>query len=245
MSSHSGAHAQGLVVATREAFAQLESWAGRDRAQSSSAGDWGGGDLVHKDWVHKDLVQKDLVQKDSVQEELAPTVVEFWCAAGPTLWFAKNAGFDRRFRETFLPLHEAAARGELAEWAATAHGALALLLLLDQFPRNAFRGTPRMYATDPLAREVARSAIAAGHDQHVAAELQLFFYLPFAHSEHPADQDRSVALVARLGQPHLSHAERHRDIIRRFGRFPHRNPLLGRAMTAQEQQFLDEGGYAG
>jgi uncharacterized protein (DUF924 family) len=225
MSSHPSIHAQGFAAATREAFVQLESWAGRDVAQSNSTGDLPGEDLAH--------------------ENLASTVIEFWRVAGAKMWFAKDPGFDRRFRETFLPMHEAAARGELTGWVATAHGALALLLLLDQFPRNAFRGTSRMYATDPLAREVAGLVIRAGHDQHVAAELRLFFYLPFAHSEDPADQDRSVALNAHLGQPHLSHAERHRDIIRRFGRFPHRNPLLGRAMTPQEQRFLDEGGYAG
>lgn len=175
----------------------------------------------------------------------ASDVVEFWRAAGPALWFAKDTAFDRRFREGFLQLHEAAADGRLPGWAATAEGALALLLLLDQFPRNAFRGTPRMYATDVLARQIADAAIAAGHDQAVEPGLRLFFYLPFAHSERLADQERSVALCRRLGQPHLSHAEGHRDIVRRFGRFPHRNPILGRAMAAEEQQFLDAGGFAG
>ena len=130
-------------------------------------------------------------------------------------------------------------------WLATPDGALALVLLLDQFPRNAFRGTPRMYATDALAREVTAAAIDAGHDRAVEPQMQLFFYLPFGHSEDLADQERSVALARRLGQPILSHAEGHRDIIRRFGRFPHRNPILGRTMRPEEQQFLDEGGYAG
>lgn len=175
----------------------------------------------------------------------AAGVVQFWRDAGPGLWFAKDDAFDRRFRERFLSLHEAAARGGLADWLATADGALALVVLLDQFPRNSFRGTPRMYATDVLAREVTAAAIAAGHDRAVAADLALFFYLPYAHSEDLADQERSVALVRRLGQPSLSHAEGHRDIIRRFGRFPHRNPILGRTMAPEEQRFLDEGGYAG
>ena len=175
----------------------------------------------------------------------AVAVVEFWRAAGAGLWFAKDVGFDRQFRERFLALHEAAARGERAHWPASATGALALVLLLDQFPRNAFRGTPRMYATDIMVRGVTAAAIAAGHDRAVAAELQLFFYLPFAHSEDLADQERSVALVRRLGQPHLSHADGHRDIVRRFGRFPHRNPILGRPTTPEEQRFLDTGGYAG
>jgi uncharacterized protein (DUF924 family) len=175
----------------------------------------------------------------------AETVVDFWRAAGPGLWFAKDAEFDRRFRERFILLHEAAARGELGQWLAAPEGALALVLLLDQFPRNAFRGTARMYATDDRAREVADAAINAGHDQRVEAEVRLFFYLPFAHSENPADQERSVALNRHLGEPNRSHAERHRDIIRRFGRFPHRNPILGRPMRPEEQRYLDEGGYAG
>jgi uncharacterized protein (DUF924 family) len=175
----------------------------------------------------------------------ASEVVDFWREAGAELWGAKDAEFDRRFRERFLSLHEAAARGELAHWLATPCGALALLVLLDQFPRNAFRGTPRMYDCDRLAREIATAAINGGHDAAVETQLQIFFYLPFAHSEDLADQERSVAFSRRLGQPILSYAERHRAIVRRFGRFPHRNPILGRAMTQEEQRFLDEGGFAG
>ena len=172
-------------------------------------------------------------------------VVRFWQDAGPELWFAKDPEFDRRFRERFLALHEAAARGELAGWIASPYGALGLLLLLDQFPRNAFRGTPRMYDTDALARTMASAAIAAGHDQKVPVELRLFIYLPFGHSEDMADQDRSVALSLPLGERNLAHAEGHRDIVRRFGRFPHRNAILGRTTTPDEQRFLDEGGFAG
>ena len=172
-------------------------------------------------------------------------VVDFWRDAGPGRWFAKDAAFDHSFRESCLSLHESASRRELASWQTTAMSALALLLLLDQFPRNAFRGTPRMYATDTIAREVALAAVDAGHDRAVEPALQLFFYLPFGHSEALADQERSVALNRRLGQPNLAHAERHRDIIRRFGRFPHRNPILGRTMTEEEQRFIDEGGFAG
>lgn len=175
----------------------------------------------------------------------ATAVVEFWRAAGPGLWFAKDPEFDRRFRERFLPAHEAAARGELRAWPESAEGALALVLLLDQFPRNAFRGSPRMYSTDAMARAAAEAAIAAGHDQAIETELRLFFYLPFAHSENLADQDRSVALAQHLPPPNPAHAARHRDIIRRFGRFPHRNLILGRRMTAAEQRYLDDGGYAG
>lgn len=175
----------------------------------------------------------------------AAAVVAFWKTAGHGLWFAKDDAFDRRFRTLFLPLHEAAVRGELKAWEASADGALALLVLLDQFPRNAFRGTARMYASDEAARAVAAAAIAAGLDRAVDAELQLFFVLPFAHSERLADQERSVTLAERLGEPHLSIARGHRDIIQRFGRFPHRNPILGRSMTPAEQAFLDEGGFAG
>jgi len=181
---------------------------------------------------------------DAVPPE-AMAVVDFWRAAGPKLWFAKDVAFDRRFRERFLSSHEAAARGELTAWLSTADGALALVLLLDQFPRNAFRGSPRMYATDRMARRVAHAAIEAGHDRAVDLALSLFFYLPLGHCENLADQERSVELARRLGQPDLSHAERHRDIIRRFGRFPHRNPILGRTMTEEEQRYLDGGGYAG
>jgi uncharacterized protein (DUF924 family) len=172
-------------------------------------------------------------------------VVAFWRDAGPDLWFAKHEAFDRRFRERFLKLHEAAARGELMAWQATPTGALALVLLLDQFPRNSFRGDKRMYATDALARQVARAAVEAGHHRNVEPALQAFLCLPFGHSEDITDQERSVALMRDLGHPDLPHAERHRDIVRRFGRFPHRNPILGRTMTAEEQRYLDEGGYAG
>ena len=126
-----------------------------------------------------------------------------------------------------------------------ASGALALVILLDQFPRNAFRGTAHMYATDPLARHHARDAIAQGHPDHVDPRLRIFFYLPFEHSEDLADQDLSVALHASLVKEDQSYAERHRDIIRRFGRFPHRNTVLLRETTAEEQAYLDEGGFAG
>lgn len=172
-------------------------------------------------------------------------VLDFWQDAGPALWFAKDAAFDRRFRDRFLSLHETAAAGALDGWAATSDGALALLILLDQFPRNAFRGTARMYATDARARRIAAEAVAAGRDQSVEPGLRLFMYLPFAHAEDLADQDRSVELCRALGSETLAHAEHHSGVIRRFGRFPHRNPILGRPMTAEEQRFLDEGGYAG
>jgi uncharacterized protein (DUF924 family) len=188
---------------------------------------------------------RDLGRDAKTQAALPEDVVAFWQEAGRELWFAKDAHFDRRFRESFLQTHEAATRGELNGWLATPTGTLALILLLNQFPRNAFRGTPRMYASDTQARAVADIAIAVGHDRQVSPELRGFVYLPFGHSEELADQDRSVRLFRQLGETPLAHAERHRDIIRRFRRFPHRNPILGRTMTAEEQDFLDQGGYAG
>lgn len=172
-------------------------------------------------------------------------VVAFWREAGPSRWFAKDAAFDVRFRERFQAAHDAAVRGALEAWEADATGALALILLLDQFPRNCFRGTPRVYASDALARAAADRAIAAGHDQQVEPALRLFFYLPFAHSEDLADQERSVQLQTPLGADTLAHALGHREIVRRFGRFPHRNAILGRETTPQEQAFLDAGGFAG
>lgn len=175
----------------------------------------------------------------------ARAVVEFWREAGPALWFAKDNAFDTRFRERFLRDHEAAARGELDYWMSTPEGALALIILLDQFPRNAFRGTPRMYETDALARRFAAQAFATHYDQHLPMEFRKFVLLPYAHSEELADQERSVALARRLGADDLAHAEHHRDIVRRFGRFPHRNRILGRETTAEEQRYLDNGGYQG
>jgi uncharacterized protein (DUF924 family) len=178
-------------------------------------------------------------------EARAAEVVAFWTHAGPALWFAKDAEFDRRFRERYLSDHEAAARGELMHWQSTPEGALALVILLDQFPRNAFRDTPRMYDTDAMARKVASTAFAAGYDQLISLELRKFLVLPFAHSEDLADQERAVALARRLGTDDLAHAQHHRDIVRRFGRFPHRNRILGRQSTPEEQQYLDNGGYKG
>jgi uncharacterized protein (DUF924 family) len=172
-------------------------------------------------------------------------IIAFWSEAGPDLWFAKDDGFDRQFRELFLQAHESAARGEFDHWQRTPGGALALILLLDQFPRNVFRGTRRMYASDAAALRLAEAAIAAGHDRHFDADLRLFFYLPFAHSESLADQERCVALCGALGGESLAHAEGHRDIIRRFGRFPHRNPILGRETSEEERHFLDDGGFGG
>jgi uncharacterized protein (DUF924 family) len=172
-------------------------------------------------------------------------VVAFWLEAGPARWFHKDTAFDNEFRALFLSAHEAASRGELDDWSQDAQGALALLILLDQFPRNAFRGTPRMFESDAKARDVAWQALRGGLDARADPQLRNFFYLPFMHSEQLADQDLAVELTRTLGADALRHATIHRDVIERFGRFPHRNALLGRATTPDEQRFLDDGGFGG
>lgn len=180
-----------------------------------------------------------------MDDQEANQLVTFWRDAGPQRWFRKDEAFDRDFRDRFMQLHEAAARGEHDAWVETPGGALALVIALDQYPRNAFRGTARMFATDPKARVVADKAIALGYDEVVAEELRVFLYLPFEHSEELADQERSVRLHQRLDEHYRSYAELHYDVIKRFGRFPHRNAVLGRAMRPEEQDFLDAGGFSG
>jgi uncharacterized protein (DUF924 family) len=177
-------------------------------------------------------------------------VIGFWTSAGPSKWFAHVPAFDEAIRLKFEPVHHAAACGGYDAWRLTADGCLALLLLLDQFPRNLYRGSAHAYATDPLARTIADHALAAGFDACVPAELRFFCYMPFMHSEAIADQDRAFALMeaydAETGEiDQLQSAVMHRDIIRRFGRFPHRNHALGRGTTPEEQTFLNEGGFAG
>lgn len=179
-------------------------------------------------------------------DEISPAdVLDFWRRAGPRRWFRKDGAFDRRFRDLFLPAHEAAARGGLDGWADGADGALALLILLDQFPRNAFRDSARAWATDPLALRIAHQALAHGFDLQADDDLRNFFYLPLMHSERLADQELALAKTAALGEEPLRHARIHHDTVARFGRFPHRNVLLGRVTTPDEQAFLDAGGFAG
>ena len=174
-------------------------------------------------------------------------VISFWKEAGPSKWFARDDAFDTLFRDQFEAAHFAAARRELESWAETAEGSLALLILLDQFPRNAFRGTAHAFATDPLARTVATRALQAGHDLQVEGDIRRFFYLPFQHSEARADQDLQVRLFqTRMERkPDDRWAEHHHDIILRFGRFPHRNQALGRETTPVERAFLEQDGFRG
>jgi len=180
----------------------------------------------------------------------AADVLTFWFQDNPDEWrtdpwFKKDETFDDTIRARFGTAVQAAQDGVLDAWATTPEGTLALLILLDQYPRNAYRGSGHMYATDALARHFARRAIELGVHERVEAPLRLFWCLPFAHSEDLADQHLSVELSERLTPDSLSHAIEHRDIVLRFGRFPHRNPMLGRETTAEEAVFLQAGGFAG
>jgi uncharacterized protein (DUF924 family) len=176
----------------------------------------------------------------------AAEIVAFWRAAGYDRWFKKDEAFDDEIRRRFLGAYQDAAAGKYADWEKTAEGALALLILLDQFPRNMFRGQARAFETDVMARSITAGALVRGFDSQVPADLRLFFYVPFEHSEDLADQARGVALYKAAGDADgLKWAEIHADIIRRFGRFPHRNPALGRASTPEEQAFLEGGGFSG
>ena len=173
----------------------------------------------------------------------AGEVVRFWREAGMQAWFNGGEAFDRECEARFLEAHLVAARRGHEDWLESAEGALALLLLLDQIPRNVFRGSGHAFATDGLARHYADRAIAAGHDAADEPALRAFFYLPFEHSEDAADQQRSVELFgAPSMETFLPYAIAHRDVIARFGRFPHRNRALGRQSTAEEQAWLDAGG---
>jgi len=184
--------------------------------------------------------------------ERARALLDFWFGplADPErerhreIWFRSTEEYDAALRREFLADYEAASAGGLGSWEPSAEGALALVLLLDQVPRNIFRGTPRAYATDPAARAAADHALARGFDRRLAPAWRLFFYMPFHHSEHIADQRRSVALsealprnrdrggsLRRYGRPYI-------EVIARFGRFPHRNDILGRQSTPEELAFL-------
>jgi uncharacterized protein (DUF924 family) len=173
-------------------------------------------------------------------------ILAFWREAGREHWYEHSDAFDEEVRRRYCELWRKASAGELSSWEASDDGALALVILLDQFPRNMFRGKQRAFSSDALAREVARRAIDRGADERVDPILLEFLYLPFMHSEHLADQLHCVALFrATDNAENLRYAEQHADIIRRFGRFPHRNRALGRATTADERAFLDQGGFAG
>lgn len=179
--------------------------------------------------------------KESAERPASPERLRFWFAGGEEA--------DRAIGERFLPAVELASAGGYAEWRQTPRTALALLLLLDQFPRNIFRHSPRAYASDPLAREATLAGLTAGQDRQLTIVERAFFYLPLEHAEDLSLQERSVALFTQLlaaASPELQtmcrgfldYARRHREIIARFGRFPHRNAVLGRTSSAEEEAFL-------
>jgi uncharacterized protein (DUF924 family) len=169
-------------------------------------------------------------------------IVAFWNQVGEKRWFAVCPTLDAETRRRFETVWQDARDGRLADWEQTAEGSLALVILLDQFPRNMFRGTAKAFSTDALAREVAQRAVANGYDTNLPEALRVFFYLPFMHSEDVADQDRCVALIEeRLGRDSRNYpfALGHREIVRQFGRFPARNKALERTSSLAEEQFLD------
>jgi uncharacterized protein (DUF924 family) len=188
----------------------------------------------------------------------AETILRFWFddpedPAGEygqqrARWFTKNLAFDDTLRRLFLADYERAVGGDLADWRHQPRPCLALVLLLDQVPRNLFRGDPRSFVSDRAARDTAYHALAQGYDQQVLPVERLFFYLPLEHSETLADQDRCVELMRSLQATHpefastLDYALRHQEVIQRFGRFPHRNQVLGRETTPAEAEFLRQPG---
>lgn len=174
----------------------------------------------------------------------ADEVLDFWfSAATQPSWFIRSEAFDARVRESLGPLHSQAARGELDRWAATTRGALALIILLDQAPRNIHRGSADAFASDAHALKHARAVVDAGHDTDLNELERLFLYLPFEHSESLADQDRCCQLTRLLPTAQWAeYADKHRAIIARFGHFPHRNAILGRESTPEELEFLKQPG---
>ena len=176
----------------------------------------------------------------------AADVLRFWREAGPEKWFRKDEDFDREVNRRFGDALVAVAAGAKDDWGKEAEGALALIILLDQFSRNIHRGTPKAFAQDAKALKTAHEAIARGFDRRVEPALRMFFLLPFEHSESIVDQERGVSLAHALNDADtLFWAREHERIIRRFGRFPHRNRVLGRHTTPAEEAFLAGGGFAG
>jgi uncharacterized protein (DUF924 family) len=173
-------------------------------------------------------------------------ILNFWKDAGWDRWYAKNDDFDAEVTRRFRTLWDEAVAGGLASWEVSDDGTLALILVLDQFPRNMFRNDPRAFSSDRLARDLSVRAVALGVDQRVEQQMRQFVYMPLMHSEDLADQEHCCALFRATGEAdNLKFADEHADIIRRFGRFPHRNRVLGRSTTPEEQAFLDAGGFGG
>ena len=175
-------------------------------------------------------------------------VLRYWLdEKSPADWYSGDAALDAEIRARFEPLWDRAAQGALALWLTCPSETLAYVILTDQFPRNMFRGTRQAFATDGIARTAAKMAIDRDWDLRIDGAARQFFYMPLMHSENLCDQDRAVRLfLTRMpdtGEGNLDHAKAHREIIRRFGRFPFRNVALGRPSTRAEQDFMDHGGY--
>lgn len=181
----------------------------------------------------------------------AQEITQFWLhETAPEQWYSSSDTLDQEITKRFYSLWQEAEAGGLKSWVAHPDTVLAYIILCDQFPRNMFRGSPMAFATDAKARMAAKSAIAKGWDMRVSEEAhRQFFYLPLMHSENQCDQNRCVRLmVERLpqvayAQGHLDHARAHREIIRKFGRFPYRNSALGRVPTGAEAEFMAQNGY--
>jgi len=184
----------------------------------------------------------------SVMMADAETVLDYWLnAVGPERWYKADPALDADIVARFRDMVEAARCGEMGEWILAPRPGLALILLLDQFPRHIWRNGPEAFAADARAMAKAKRAMTLGHDMKIAEPERQFFYLPLMHSESQADQDRCVRLILtrmpQTGAATLPHAVAHRDVIRRFGRFPYRNAALGRETTEAERAWLDAGGY--
>jgi len=176
----------------------------------------------------------------------ANDVMNFWAGIGKKGWWRSNAAIDAEIHAKFGKIHQAACEGRLDYWAEDANGALALIIVLDQFSRNMFRGDAKSFSQDEKALQISCMSVDKGYDKACRQDLRIFFYLPFEHSESIVDQERSVLLQYHLNEADaMGAALEHRDIIRRFGRFPHRNKVLGRHTTPAEQAYLDEGGFKG
>ncbi len=175
-------------------------------------------------------------------------ILRFWLdEVGPEGWYRQDDALDTQCRDLFLEEWEAARESAHRSWLTWPRGTLAYVILVDQLPRNMFRDDARAYATDKMARAVAKKALEREWDLQVDEPARQFFYLPLMHSENLPDQERCVRLILtrmpRTGADNLRHAKAHREVIRRFGRFPHRNAELGRDSTTAERKFLEEGGY--
>jgi len=173
-------------------------------------------------------------------------ILDFWRDAGPSKWWKKDDAFDAVIRSQFEQTHTAASQGQFDDWIETPDGALALIIMLDQFSRNLFRNSPLAFSNDEKCLALTKDAIGRSHDKQYGADLLAFFYLPLMHSEALEDQETCLALMLEAGlTPNIKAAEEHLDIITRFGRFPHRNTVLGRVSTPKEIAFLEGGGFSG